>query len=580
MQKTILSCIKDSVQEYAAVISTVLGMDVDIVDERLIRMAGTNRFESGIGAPIDGEGNAFKWVLEHGETLLVEYPGADEVCATCPLCGRCPEQYEICCPIVLGDRIIGVISLAVFEEEQRQVLLQKKAPYRSFLEQIANLIAAKAAEYNSGRAHLFAIELQKELLSHISDGVVVFDDAHNLLRMNQKAEQVLGNTFAQLTYLSKIRQFSIKRAREKRTDSQTEYVVKMREKKLSLVGSEYPLLVEGEQKGGVFVFQDVTMLTRALLSFQNEDGRTLDGLIGQAPAFVEVREAARVLAYRDVNILVSGETGSGKEALARAIHNESRREGLFVSLTSDGSAESLFEHAFWDARVGAAENEKVNHLHMTNGGTLFIDEIGNLPLHRQSRLMEMMHDREAGCVRFIASTSKDLEAQMKRGGFRQDLYYSFMPTALRMPSLRDRPGDVRLLVECFLERYSRLEGKHVRFHEDVFALFEEGFWPGNVRELEQLVGLCVSTQFCDRTLKADDLPQTVRNQLAAGSRSGNGLDEMEKQAIVRMLNTFGSSVKSKRRVAQELGISMATLYRKLHKYQIDERTKYRISSAK
>lgn len=574
MEKTVLSCIERSVRDYAAVISTVLEMDVDIVDERLVRIAGTNRFESGIGAPIDGEGEAFKWVLAHGETLLVEHPGEDEPCAECSLCGHCPELYEICCPVVLDGQVIGVISLAVFEAEKLHVVLHKVAQYRSFLEKIANLIAAKAAEYKGSREHLFAMNLQKELLSHISDGVIVFGNAKELLLMNKKAEQVLGNTFAQLAYLSKIKQFSIKKGRVRHADEQIEYVVKMREKKLSLVGSEYPILVEDEVKGGVFVFQDATMLSRALLSFQSGDDRTLDGLIGQSPCFLRVREAARVLAYRDVNILVRGETGSGKETLARTIHKESGREGLFVSLTADGSAEPLLEHAFWDARPGTAENEKVNHLHMAGGGTLFIDEIGDLPLHSQGRLVEMLQNQSVYHVRFIASTHQNLEEKMSRGEFRQDLYYSFMPFTLELPSLRDRPGDVRLFINYFLQQYGCMEGKRVSLDEEALVLFESYFWPGNVRQLEKMIGLIVNTQLCNRVLGVDDLPPMVREQLTARHRSGYCLDEMEKQVILRVLNTFGSSVEGKRRVAKELGISMATLYRKLHKYAIGERKEY------
>lgn len=569
MERTILSCIEDSVRAYALAISTVLGMDVDIVDERLVRIAGAGRFESGIGAPIDGEGDAFKWVLAHGRTLLVEHPGEDAVCAACPLWGRCPELYEVCCPIVLDGAVVGVISLAVFEGGMHRELLEKGTQYRLFLEQMAGLVAAKAAEYRGQREHLFAMNLQMELLSHISDGVLVFDRDKKLILMNQKAEQVLGNTFAQLAYLAKIRQYSIKRRSGRRADGQVEYTVRMRERRVSLAGCEYPVLVEGAQQGAVFVFQDATVLSRALLGFQERQSLSLDGLAGQSPSFNRLREEARLLACRDVSLLLRGETGAGKETLARAIHNESGRMGPFVSVTADSDADSLFARAFWDTRTGAAENEKVNHLSMAEDGTIFIDEIGDLPSARQAKLMELLHAVRGGNVRFIASTCQDLEEKMRRGDFRQDLYYSFVPSVLTVPPLRERPGDVPLLLDAFLQKYGLAEGKHVALAPDAQALFEACRWPGNVRQLEKMAGLCVSTQTHDCVLTAASLPPAVREGLRADAHGAQTLSEVERQLILRLLGSFGTSVEGKRRVARELGISVATLYRKLGKYASD-----------
>jgi transcriptional regulator with PAS, ATPase and Fis domain len=545
-------------------------MDVDIVDNRLVRIAGTNRFRSGVGYPINHEGNAFNRVLETKKTLVVEEPGRDEVCLTCLSREICKELYEICCPIILDNEVIGVISLATFDEQKKQAAIEKSGSYRPFLEKIASLIAAKAAENKRLQEHLFYLSLQKELLNHISDGVIVFDRLKQISILNKKAEQVLGNTCEQLKYLFKIKQFSIRKTVQPRQDCKIEYAVKIREKKLSLVGYAYPVKIEDEEKGSVFVFQESTILNRTLMTFQSTALAEFDSMTGKNPAFLAICEEARNLAHRDVNILICGETGSGKETFARAIHHESGREGIFTSILCSSSDESFLEKELMGSGDAQVENDNISKIELTRGGSLFLDEVGELTLRLQGRLMQVIRSCRQNDVRIIASSTGNLMKKMQKGEFRQDLYYSLVPFQIKIPPVRKRIGDVQLLIENFLEKYGATEGKHVTFDEKVMELFTSYSWPGNIRQIEIMISLIVSLQYCSIELSVEDLPYSIREQITIDSSTGRRLAQMEKKMILEVMSVFGSSVEAKQKVAKELGISVATLYRKINKYGIDD----------
>ena len=544
--RTVLDCIRDSVQKYADVLSTVLEMDVDIVDNLLIRVAGSGRFEKNIGNTIQNEGDAFRQVLKTGTALIVEAPGEDDVCRTCVSRGQCGEHYEICCPIALNESVIGIISLALFDEAKKPGLLQKSRDYLSFLEQIASLIAVKAAEYLQMQEHAFSLSLHRELLNHISDGVIVFDSTSHILLLNPKAEQVLGNTCNQLRYLQKINQFSLRRPMRPRQDDRTEYLVKMRDKEMSFLGQLYPILVDGQEKGSVFVFQNFTLLSGFGEEHSGLDRCGFSSVIGRNPLFVQAR--------RNVNVVIRGETGSGKEVFARAIHAESGRAGNFYTLRCcEFNADTTL---LWEDS--------------TDIGCLFLDEICDLPLAAQERVTDYMQRLNAKGGAVIASTSRDLNRAVEIGMFRPDLFYSLLPFRIDVPAVRNRPDDIPLLIAEFLDRFGRLEGRQVTFDNSVMDLFIGYRWPGNVRQIEKTVELIVKMQVCDTRISVCDLPRSVTDQLSAQKKSGDSLVKAERKMILDILGTYGTSVEGKQKAAAELGISVATLYRKMHKYHLFE----------
>jgi len=290
MGDSLLMSIKDSVLKYAQVISTILKMDVDIVDDQMIRVAGTDRFFTGVGKPIDDEGNAFRKVLKTRQTLVVENPGRDEVCLTCSSRFNCKEEYEICCPVILGDKVLGVISLAVFDKETRNDITTRLDSYVLFLEQISDLIAAKAAEHRRFEEQTFSLKLLNTLIDCVNDGVIVFDESQQIMHINRKTEQILGHNMQQLIYLKKINEFSIHKVKSYKSLNMAEYIARIRSKKIDLTGNIYPVAIDGTETGSVFVFRDVTVINRNLLQSQNMKGFSFEHIIGLEENFAKTRE--------------------------------------------------------------------------------------------------------------------------------------------------------------------------------------------------------------------------------------------------------------------------------------------------
>ncbi len=575
MSGSILLSIKESVMKYAQVISTILEMDVDIVDDRMIRIAGTNRFYQGINKPINHEGNAFKRVLKTCKTLVVENPGKDEVCLTCDSRFNCGEEYEICCPILLGDAVIGVISLAVFDKSKKNDIVDKHNNYIMFLEQIAELIAAKAAEHRRFEEQAFSLELLDSLMDCVSDGVIVFNRSQHILHINEKSEEILGNNLQQLVYLKKINEFALHKVRNFKSVDMVEYIARVREKKISLVGNIHPIKVNGKEEGSVFVFQDAVVKNRNFLQGHNMKNFNFEHIIGVEENFLKTKESAKKLAYSDVNLLISGETGTGKEIFARAIHNESsRKEHPFVTLICSGSLESVLEKEIFGYELQDTGYEKLGKLQLAQGGTLFVDEVGDLTLRLQGKLMQVIQNKKDYDLRILVSTSQDLKSRTESGEFRKDLYYSLVAFEITIPPVRSRPGDIPVLVEYFLEKHCRMEGKKIMLSDGVIKLMRGYSWPGNVREIEKIVSFIVNSQNDGTNLEPDNLPVTVKKQLAEFSGAQYNLEAIEKNTILQVMNTFGNSTESKKRAAQELGISVATLYRKLEKYGISELKQY------
>ncbi|RCX09583.1 transcriptional regulator with PAS, ATPase and Fis domain [Anaerobacterium chartisolvens] len=576
MGLSVLHSIKDSVLKYAQVISTVLEMDVDIVDDQMIRIAGTEQFYKGMSKPIDDEGNAFKRVLQTQQTLVVENPGRDEVCLTCGSRFDCREEYEICCPVILDGSVIGVISLALFDKDKKNEIIKKQDNYVMFLEQISSLIAAKAAEYIRFQQQAFSVQLLDKLIDCISEGVIVFDQSKQILYINERSEQILGNNLQQLVYLKKINEFAIHKLNSTKHLKQVEYIVRIRSKKINLVGNIYPVMVEGREEGSVFIFHDISVLNRNLLHSQNIKNFSFERIIGEEDNFTKTKENAKRLAYSDVNLLISGETGTGKEIFARAIHNESsRKEKPFITIICTGSVESVIEkEIFGYEQLQLNEDERLGKLHLAQSGTLFIDEVGDLTPRLQGRLMQAIQNKRDYDVRIIASTSQDLKSKTESGEFRKDLYYSLIAFEISIPPVRSRPKDIPLLARYFLERFCHMEGKKITLSENVIKLMKGYSWPGNVREIEKIVNFIVNTQGDEKHVDIDQLPANIKKQLTEFTGEQYNLEKLEKATILQVLNAFGSSTDSKKRAAKELGIGVATLYRKLEKYGITEHKQY------
>ena len=310
----------------------------------------------------------------------------------------------------------------------------------------------------------------------------------------------------------------------------------------------------------------------------------LENIIGNSRPMLRVFKRVKQAAATDATVLIQGETGTGKDLVASAIHFNGRRApNRFVPLNCAGMVETILESELFGHEKGAftsAISSRVGVFEYANHGTLFLDEIGDMPASSQVKLLRVLEHGEivrVGSnepirvdVRVVAATHQNLPEKTKAGSFRQDLFYRLNVVGLQLPPLRERQGDMALLVEYFLADLTRIHGKTVHsVTPGVRKLFFRHQWPGNVRELRNCLEhmVVVST---DDELGEDDLPEYLtaeleadNRQLAAASMVGQPLEEVEKHLIARTLEVVEGN---REKAAEMLGIGERTLYRKIQKY--------------
>lgn len=302
-------------------------------------------------------------------------------------------------------------------------------------------------------------------------------------------------------------------------------------------------------------------------------------MIGKSPAMNSVLQVMQKVARTDANVLVLGENGTGKELLVREIHNRSRRaDEPFISMDVGSITESLFESEMFGHVKGAftdAKEERTGWFETASGGTLFLDEIGNLSLTMQSKLLTAIQNREIYKVgsktpvpidiRLICATNKNLEEQVAKNLFREDLFYRINTIVIELPPLRDRGEDIVLIAEHFLREYAGKYGKiGLKFSSKALDKLMKYNWPGNVRELHHTIEKAVILCEADVITPEDFMLSPVSPPIIAGHKPLT-FSEIEKQAVQAALNHhYGNVVKA----AKELGLARQTMYNKMQRYNL------------
>jgi DNA-binding NtrC family response regulator len=300
------------------------------------------------------------------------------------------------------------------------------------------------------------------------------------------------------------------------------------------------------------------------------------GLIGESKAIRKVLNAIEKAASSSATILITGESGTGKDLVARAIHyNSPRASAPFVPINCGGIPELLLESELFGyvkgAFTGAAET-RAGFFQTAEGGTIFLDEISETSLSMQVKLLRVLQDKEVFMVgirqpqkvdvRIIAATNKDLLSLIKKGTFREDLYYRLNVITIDIPPLRDREEDIILLVQHFAIKYAKELGKPTpRFSDNALQVLKSYYWPGNVRELENIIQRLVIMSE-DEIIKVPDLPSLMRFSALRGISPHRTLAEVEVEYILSVLANVDNN---KTRAAEILGIDRKTLREKLKK---------------
>jgi two-component system response regulator HydG len=339
--------------------------------------------------------------------------------------------------------------------------------------------------------------------------------------------------------------------------------------------------------------------TNRELKRQLDEKFGFEGVVGNSPKMQEVINKLRSIAPTSATVLIQGETGTGKELVARAIHHNSpRRSKNFVAMNCTALNENLLEDELFGHEAGAftgADRLRKGRFEHANGGTLFLDEVGDMPPSLQAKLLRVLENQEVyriGSndaikvnVRLLSATNRDLEAAVAKGEFRQDLYFRLKVVTVKLPPLRARREDLPLLQEYFTQEFNKRHGKHVkRIAEPVRKAMERYDWPGNVRELRNLIESMV-VQDQDGILGLDDLPEDnalrgagTAEGVPAGPAGlvGRPLAEIERYYTEKTLEMTGGN---REEAARKLGIGERTLYRMIQDWKVQDKIRGALSEA-
>jgi PAS domain S-box-containing protein len=484
-------------------------------------------------------------------------------------------------PIIINGNIVGAV--AVFQDVTE-------------IHNIINELTTKNEEIR---------ELQETLTSILelsSDGIVAVNKDYIITMANQafasffnkKADEIIGK------HVKEIYNPIFPKAME---TGKPEYGYITTLNGQEIIANRVPIRKNGEIVGalGTVVFKNISDLyalsekisnLRSQLAFYKGELKrvhrsrfTFDQIIGQNPAFVTLKETAKRVAKNQSTVLIRGESGTGKELFAKAIYTESgRNHGPFIKVNCAAVPENLLESELFGYKEGAFTGAKkgghVGKFELADKGIIFLDEIGDMPLLMQAKLLRVLQEKEIERlgdtkprridVRVIAATNRNLEEMVAEGEFREDLYYRINVVSLNIPPLRERIDDLDLLLQHFIAIFNKQFGLRVSgIDQEAMAVPRNHRWPGNIRELENVIERAFNILEGDK-IRKEHLPlylQSSQKYKGTGSRGGlhQLIEEIEREAINNALKACHGN---KNRAASLLGLSRAGLYKKLKRYKI------------
>lgn len=578
MEKTILQEIQEAVSQYAKVIAHVIKMDVEIVDARLFRIAGTGRYNTNINEDMSQEGFVYKQVLATGETQSIEEPGKHVLCTLCSKRENCEEKMELCTPIKLKNEIIGVIGLICFDEEQKQRLVQDLSFYQLFILQIAEFISAKAYEHQENERNQQINDLLLQVINSVDKGVIVLNQQDQITQINNSALKQLQ------VEPSCINEKIVIQATGDSLLGAEEYKVTLGKKTFNLMGELLSVSPGLDVDHKIFIFNEIKNVKSGIYGLTNvSKSVNLDHIVGKSETIQQLKSKITKVANSNSTVLITGESGTGKELIARAIHSESNRSDQpFIAINCGAIPDTLLESELFGyvkgAFTGADPRGKIGKFELANKGVIFLDEIGDMPIYLQVKLLRVLQERKlvrigsnqliSFDVRVITATNKDLKKLIQENEFREDLYYRLNVIPLEVPPLRQRIDDIEFLVMSTMEKYCGLFNKEIQaIDKQTMEILLRYPWPGNVRELENTIEFMINMADDLGILTQETLPRNVReykNHMGqVEDTSIRLLSDVEHEHILKAIAFYGDNTRGKQMAAKQLGIGIATLYRKL-----------------
>lgn len=435
------------------------------------------------------------------------------------------------------------------------------------------------------------------IMESISEGLICVDNEGIITDINLfarkvlflKEEDIIGESINTILY-DEYRDRILKVIQKGKKYEEEEIYFKLKkDKKLLCIATVTPIkdTVSSKLEGVVITFKEAKVVHNLINKIVGAEARfTFDDILGRSEEITEVIKMAKKSAEHDTTVLLSGESGTGKELFAQSIHNASSRKNKpFIFLNCGAIPRELVASELFGyvegAFTGAKRGGHPGKFELADGGTIFLDEIGDMPLDTQVNLLRVLETKQVVRVgghevipvdvRVIAATHKNLEREVELGNFRQDLYYRLNVMPIRIPALRERKEDIKILIDYFLEKFCIKMGKVIKGISNSFYKGMMSYnWPGNVRELQNVMQQVINMAENNEVLNYKHLPIYMKPTNLSKSLGISdkllSLEEVEKITIEKTISEVGGNIALASRI---LGISRSSLYRKIYKYNIE-----------
>lgn len=588
-------------EKHIQIISSVLDIDIEIVDDKLIRLNGTGIYRNKVNESVISEGNIYSQVLETGIELVVLDLEKNEICIECRNYKKCLNKTIIAVPIKYNNQTLGVIGAISTDKDKKNDIIKKIDSYIPFIENICDLISMKIEESEINKNNDKKMQMFHEIIHNVDKSVVILDSNNKISYINKIAKLSLRLKEDYINEELRLVNY------EKSTDNKDIITININDNEYTMIAKITPVYPYIKSYDRIIIFDKILDETINEEDINSKwEIKTIDSIIGKSKLMANIKNRIKKLSRSNSTVLITGDSGTGKELIARAIHSEGNRSNKpFIAINCAAIPENLLESELFGyvkgAFSGASSGGKIGKFELANGGVIFLDEIGDLSFHLQAKLLRVLQERKFARIgsnklidldiKVISATNKNLLKLVNEGKYREDLYYRLNVIPIYLPTLRDRKEDINDIMKIFVDKYSKeLNIDSVIIDDNVINLLNSYNWPGNIRELENAVEYMMNLVGDEKVISTDMLPMDILNYY---ERKNNivkvcdedgcievglheeykdfveieeqiiSLKELELIYINKLLEKYGKDTKTKKLIAKKLGIGLATLYRKL-----------------
>ncbi|MGB5823885.1 MAG: sigma-54 dependent transcriptional regulator [Proteocatella sp.] len=563
--------VRSSIQRITSGIADALKIEVAIFDNDSKIFCCTPTYLKRKGRTVHAP--SINEVLSYG-SVLVNTPGEMASCIGCRFKDNCPSTIEILSCIKVDGLVMGVMAMTSFTKEGHQRITSNLQIYHDVITEISSLIGEIIIN-RTGDGDATKMDNLVHGIFEVSRNSLILTDSNGVItQCNSIAVKNLNSCNLMTSSLWHILPENI----VKRILSGEEFF----ENEVSMENYCARLTTKNIIKNDNTAAIVLKFSNETFIDEQNKD--YLSRIVGNSNETQKVHSLITKLADSPTPVLITGETGTGKELVARALHERSRRKRYpFVAINCSSIPENLFESELFGYEegsfTGAKKGGKIGKIEMAQGGTLFLDELGEMPLSAQPKLLRVLQEHELERVgstekisldiRVIAATNKDLQDMMRLQKFREDLYYRIGVINIELPPLRNRSDDVLPIAVNYLQKLKqKLDTPLEDFDSSIKNFFNNYSWPGNIRELQNVIEYAANLSEKNLMSINDLPPKLLAENISFDQSTALSSQKLEEQHILDLLDEFGYSLEGKNRVAKAIGVSLRTLYRKMQKYGI------------